>query len=249
MDTPPFQEPRRREDEPISHRARLPEKFPTGAPREAPNADRPGDYRIAIRTVEGEVDPGGEIRLEIFVIGYGVIRGSKLGFYPPPYFIDAEASKAFGDPVIAEGQWRWGAGEGITIGEAGFSTIFAGVQGDTWEESSRYIDIAPDPPDKERLGVAHITTETKIGEHAPIEMILKVRDGAPTGNHNLHVYFTYYNGSEWKTDSQTVVVLVRNWVRRHETVTVVVGLIVAATALIASLGSFILDLLSYLYNI
>ena len=72
-------------------------------------AKQPGEYRLAIRVSQAEIDPGGEVNLEIFITGYGEIRGAKLVFYPPQYFIDTHRSTVIadlkagekpGDPVV-----------------------------------------------------------------------------------------------------------------------------------------------------
>jgi len=229
-----------------------PPRFIAGKPpREAPNADRPGEYRLAVRATDAEVDPGDEIRLELYITGYGDIHGSKLAFYPPAYFIDVRSSRIIMDlkRVEAKGEVTilWGGREERLSEETGGTMVFPGFQMKTWERPTVFFDMPRDPArSKEtKQGPPNLFTEMKH-QHAPVELILKVRDKVPSGNHNIQLFFTYFNGSEWKSDSQSVDVLVRNWVRRHELSTVIVGVSAAILALLATIGSLIFDVLSYI---
>jgi hypothetical protein len=220
------------------------DRAPTAAPRMAPNADRPGEYRLAIRILDAEIDPGDELRLEIYIVGYGKIRGSKVSFRPPLYFIDPEGSKAVFGARGAGGRLLWG-GKQERMNPEGFTVLMSGLQKEGWEDTP-YIDVLPpEQADKDALGIATIATEKKYGA-APIGITLKVQDEAPTGTHNLQFFFTYFNGNEWKSDIQSVDVLVRNWVRRHELFTVVGGVLVALVALLATILSLVFDVLSYI---
>ena len=60
---------------------------PTTTPRTGPHALCPGEYRLAYRAVQAEINPGDMLQIEIYVTGYGEISGAKLAFYPPTYFI------------------------------------------------------------------------------------------------------------------------------------------------------------------
>jgi len=56
-------------------------------------------------------------------------------------------------------------------------------------------------------------------------MHLTTRASAPRGNHRLQFYFTYFDGSRWRTDSQSVDIVVRNWFQRHPVITWGVGVV------------------------
>jgi hypothetical protein len=220
------------------------DESPREAPRSAPNADRPGEYRLAIRIVDGEIDPGDELRIEVYVVGYGKIRGSKVSLHPPPYFVDAEKSKVVSTMRKVENRLLWG-GQEQRMDSEGLTIFMPGVQREMWEENTPYFDVYPhNEAAKNVLGIATIATEMKYGE-APIAMTLKVVDKAPTGTHTLQFFFTYFNGNEWKSDSQSVDVLVRNWVRRHEFATVLGGVLIGLIALLATILSLVFDVLSY----
>lgn len=53
-------------------------------PQNTAYADAPGEYTLVIRTSKPEIDPGDDVALEIHITGYGIIRGPKVTFYPPP---------------------------------------------------------------------------------------------------------------------------------------------------------------------
>jgi hypothetical protein len=118
------------------------DKSPTEAPRMAPNPDRPGEYRIAIRIVDGEIDPGDKLRLEIYILGYGKIRGSKVSFRPPPYFIDPEGSKGVFALREEEDRLLWGGQEQM-MGPEGFTFLMSGIRGEGWDDATPYIDVYP----------------------------------------------------------------------------------------------------------
>ena len=48
-------------------------------PRTGENADKPGCYELMIRSSSSVINPGDEVRLLVFVTGYGSINNPKLG--------------------------------------------------------------------------------------------------------------------------------------------------------------------------
>jgi len=87
------------------------ELMASNGPRRANNADCPGEYRLAVRAAGSEVDPGKEVKVEIFITGYGEALGSKLAFYPPQDFIDQEFSTLSWGPKSKEDGVVFGAFE------------------------------------------------------------------------------------------------------------------------------------------
>ena len=201
-------------------------------PQNARFANAPGEYKLAIRVSKAEIDPGGEVNLEIFVTGYGEIRGAKLVVYPPPYFIDLHTSKVIHDleageqpedPVVFGETEKTFEEVGSGEQEGVVHITFGGYKGDNWGFYSTFFDV---PPTDINGDVWVIATETRSGR-APITMPLKARCKAPPGDHNLRFYLTYYNGSQWKIDSQSVSITARAWFRRHEGLTWGVGITAA----------------------
>jgi hypothetical protein len=174
-------------------------------PRRARNAERPGDYRLAIRSRDVEAEPGAEIHVELYMTGYGEIQGSKLAFYPPPYFIDEDRSVVISDvekvPAKQKDHYivRFGGQtqrlSDVTSSEAGLVWTWRGIKLDRWEDHTHYFDLSAfrDPPPAEPVN--EIATEHKI-THAPLELRLRVKENAPPGNHSLRFFLTYFNGSE-----------------------------------------------------
>jgi hypothetical protein len=53
-------------------------------PRAGQFGDKPGSYKLAVRTVTPEVDPGERMIMKVMKCGYGEIAGTKLAVYPSP---------------------------------------------------------------------------------------------------------------------------------------------------------------------
>jgi hypothetical protein len=66
---------------------------PPDRPQKGKDAEEFGAYNLSIRALNAEVNPGDEIKLEVFITGYGTIRGAKFVFIPPVSFIDLEKSR------------------------------------------------------------------------------------------------------------------------------------------------------------
>ena len=202
-------------------------------PQNAEHADKPGEYRLAPRVRQAQIDPGKEIVVELYITGYGRIQGPKLVFYPPPFFIDEQNSKAFFDLGESESSGRLVFGKTERqLSEAGLTVVLAaGIQAPGWAESSLFFDLG------QGKATNQIATEAKQTK-APVELQLKTQAKAPAGNHTLQFYLTYFNGSEWKSDSQTVSIEVPNWWRRHEGWTFFAALV----AVVITLASLVLDI-------
>jgi hypothetical protein len=133
------------------------------------------------------------------------------------------------------------------IADTGFTSMLGGIKHPEWSEewTTLFFDTSSEnQPGK----TPQIATEATYGG-APFEIILKVRDKVPSGSHNIQFFLTYYNGSEWKVDSQTVSIFVRNLVRRHETIAWSVALIAGLSALAPGatlIVEFIVNLLRHL---
>lgn len=205
-------------------------------PRRARNADNPGEYRLAIRSRESEVDPGGELHIEIYITGYGDIQDSKLTFYPPPYFIDEERSSVAYDMRLEEGNVRFGAKKlpfNAITNNVGLVMTWSGLHISNalnWQKPTYYFDVDAFDSTREDKDLRGIATEYSLGGYAPLEFTLRVSEGAPSGSHSLRFFFTYFNGSAWLIDNRVTTILVRSWVRKYERLAVTAGLVLAVVA-------------------
>lgn len=212
---------------------------PSNQPRKGKDAEKPGEYNLVIRVLTPEVNPGDVIHMEVYITGYGKIRGPKFIFTPPPNFIDEDES------ALVHGFVRPEEGESISLNvlefggdlaklsEVGFIIRLTGITGHwvgddrevLWEEPSIFWDT--DVPYADQTPI--IATEQKRGR-AVMEIYLKTRKrpwwgrlpflrtepGIFPGTHSFQGHLTYFNGDQWKCASQSVNVTVPNFFKRHE---------------------------------
>ena len=163
----------------------------------APNADRPGSYRLAMRVNNGEIIPDSTINVELYIVGYGHIESAKLSIYPPPYLIDVDWTKfTHGIGEYGSG-YAYGAREDSFSGdEGGVIRLSGGVNpNSSWPSPSQFYDVTYDPNDS--IAVHVIASEIKSVK-APIEFLLQTRKKIPAGVHQLRFYLTYFNGEQWQ---------------------------------------------------
>jgi hypothetical protein len=132
-------------------------------PQESAFADRPGAYRLVITTPTSEIDPGEDIVLEIYITGYGTIRGPKVLFYPPPGSAMHMSSEGWAGLPMAMFRGLTGSGEVINLGgdeadPARWRDVFAD-------------DIDHDTTSSPRLDVSLIQSEAPI-RNPPIKFVL-----------------------------------------------------------------------------
>ncbi len=182
--------------------------------RNAEFAENPGEYRLAVRPSETEIAPGKDVNLEIYITGYGKIHSAKVIFYPPQSFV---------------------LGLIPTQANIGRIHVETGARARYWfaffEGDDAFADVRHQP-----LNI--IASEIGRGYNPPLRLPLRTRRTIPTGIHSLQFFLTYFNGSEWKTDSQSVSIAVPNWFRRHEGFTWVAGV----SAVVITLLSLALDI-------
>jgi hypothetical protein len=230
-------------------------------PRRGSNANCPGEYKLAVQTVKSEVDPGKEVTIDIFITGYGQALGSKLSFYPPQDFID-EQNSYMNYGLAHNGDGIMFGAEEVPFSQAGFGVtdvqvVLDGLKFDKWEHVTPFFDVVSFPSAGERgeegegeaqvekrYGTGIVATETKL-QRAPVEFHLTTRETAPRGNHNLQFYFTYFDGTRWRADSQSASLVVRNWFQQHPFITWGV----AVAGVVIGFSSLVLNVLVNLWNI
>lgn len=238
-------------------------------PQKTAFADSPGEYRLVCRTPKPEVNPGEDVTLEVFITGYGRIRGPKVVFYPPKDLVEH----------TGQGGWvvgRPGLGK-LMMTTRGFKhdllVVTLGVDEECrWLDHDAFVDQNPTSSDVSSIAAEHVQegnapitvtfgtkarrryAPTKSGFLGKLQVLgwrvsgkrrafwRRVRGRQrpherplSTGSHNFQVFFTYFNGNVWKTDTQLVSVTVRNLFQRHPYVTWGIGIFGAVIAL----GSFI----------
>jgi hypothetical protein len=232
---------------------------PSDHPQKGRDAEKPGEYNLVIRVLTPEVNPGDTIHMEVYITGYGMIRGPKFTFTPPPNFLDEDESRLIHGFVrpeegksISLNVLEFGGDEAklsevsFVIRLAGITGYFADDKDITWKEPSIFWDTDV-PPEYQTPMVA---TEMKRGR-AVVEIYLKTKKrlwwgdlpflrsepGIYPGTHGFQGHLTYFNGEQWKSSSQSVSVVVPNFFKRHEGITwvaAILGVLIAVAGLLAT---------------
>lgn len=220
--------------------------------------NRPGAYQLAIRAPKTEIDPGDDIILEIYVTGYGEIRGAKVVFYPPTNFVSytqVDGWAAVKAMIIGRGGARGLTNHAVII------PLAADERDDPYgwrsDTDPHGIDTSAIAAEARFSAPIRLTLGTKpqYVEPPPTGETSIIDTPIPPGNHTFQVFLTYFNGSEWKTDSQSVTVSVRNWFQRNYYATLVVSilgvgltLIALAVSVMVNLGA-LWDLISAIFHV
>jgi hypothetical protein len=184
-------------------------------PRAGQYGDKPGSYRLAVRTVTPEVDPGERMIMKVMICGYGEIAGTKLAVYPSPdSYVPEESSILHG--LRRDGTVLKYGRETQQFDPVGAVLVLRGLQaadaqGNACHHPTSFFDRHPNSSDTE---VDVLATETEL-DKAPVEIVLKIRSNIRTGLHGLQFVLTYYDGERWQTDKQIVSVQVNNFIQQR----------------------------------
>ncbi len=208
-----------------------------GAPQNREFADKCGAYTLVSRMSRAIVDPGDALAVELFITGYGAIRGAKLLVYPSPGIYDTSKSsltagcKVVGNRTVFGGQsWPMAPGCSFWI-DLGTT----GVANPRWKGPTLFFDVRPDTH-LIMTEMAFPWTPPEGDYHGPITLSLKLNDRAAPGAYDIRFVLTYYNGESWVTSAETAQFSVRTWYQRWETwcqTAAVAAALIALLALIA----------------
>lgn len=196
------------------------------------DSSKPGDYRLVIRNICPNINPGDGIKFEIYVTGYGKISNCKIGMFTSNSVFDENKSEAnYGVELIGK-ELRFGR-TSSKIPPSGFGVTIPDIieSSDKRYHASVFGDIA----ENEML----IGSETKAG-NALIEIKLKTSDKIQPGNYECMFYMTYFNGVEWKSENKHIQFTVKNILQRHELLFATLAATAAITAILSFIGKFLL---------
>src|SRR3989304_6708795 len=112
-------------------------------PRSAMFAEKPGNYELAVRALNPEVEPGGTINLEVYITGYGEIKGAKVYFLAPLKFIQTgKAIFGLTERTISDNvrEFEFGGREAF-LNEHGIIWIGITGFGASEQEATSFIDV------------------------------------------------------------------------------------------------------------
>jgi len=218
-------------------------------PRKAQNADKPGNYELAIKVLNPIVNPGDIINLEIFFTGYGDIDGVKMAFFPPTNFVEECENSIVktglkGEKEINNRIKLLFGHQSESIEEWGFIVKIYGAISEKWKNSTMFIDRDLFDMTKEQDPVKSLITEVPLNQ-APFVVSIKTKKKVRPGIHTLRFFLTYFNGMEWKTSNDSVDIEIPTFYKRHEFMFWVIGAILA----LMSLSPLILNFLKMVFKI
>jgi len=211
------------------------------SPRTKPFAENPGVYKLLARTNSEHLDPDEDLKIVIFITGYGDIQAAKIVAYPSIESIDNSKSKIL--CVLRQGYYSHAIEGKLDLGGA---TIYLSCEG----SDTRFADV------KNKDSNLQILTETLISapddtSHAPVTLDLKLKKEIRSGQHKLSFVLTYYNGEAWCNSETIVQFTIRNLYQRNEMLIwglgfglTIAGFLVSCVALYFSWSSYLLELKS-----
>lgn len=197
------------------------------SPRSKEHGEKDGHYDLLTRIDNAVTSPGGKIKIQIFITGYGEIDGAKIIFYPSPEVIDIKKSTITKDlrPVAPPNVPTWGGNTHPVSAEAWLIAFTGGWNPGQFKKPSMFFDISKEGN--------FISTEMMQPEPtAPIEVDLHIKKTAKAGTHYLNLGFTYYNGSQWSGSNISIPFTVRNIFQRNELIFSTLGIIATIATII-----------------
>ncbi|SDY39806.1 hypothetical protein [Hymenobacter psychrophilus] len=189
--------------------------------RRGENGDKTGKYELIARIYDANIDPGDTVVVDIYITGYGQIANSKLALYPPISILaDSGSAVSYGFDYQQE-RVRWG-GHTTAVSERGIVLPTAGPDDEPWPGYTRFFDVSEDPAPR-------IVTEASQGDNgtAPYTLNLRLSSRAKSGDYNVTLVFTYFNGETWQTSRADPKFAVRNVFERNERVISILGVLAA----------------------
>lgn len=202
-------------------------------PQNASNAEDPGAYRLSIQSQVRAVKPGTEVKLHVFLVGYGRLDAAKVSFFAPPLFLDENqslVSHSLGESP-SDGRLIFGVIDSPVTKSSAVILTSGGLEKDGWRAPSLVFDF-PKPARGESVGVT--VAETAL-RNPPLVYKLKTMGKVKPGSYQLELFLTYSNGFHWETNSSQCSIVVASWLERHELLAWSVGTMIA---LIAALIAF-----------
>lgn len=194
--------------------------------------DKPGSYELSAVLDKTDVSKGENLKVDIFITGYGIIESPKMSIYPSSSILNSDSKIYTSLSKINDSLFSWG-GNSITFDNLTTILLTGGITLFDGDDSVRYtifMDVFP-------VGNSNlIYTETSLSNKGPVSIDLKIKENTDPGEYKIKFYLSYFNGIEWKLSQTHIEFRVNNWVEDNPVLVVVLGLVFAFLAL---LGNFI----------
>lgn len=212
-------------------------------PQVESNWDKPGCYEIAAVLSKSVLKKGDSVDMRIFVTGYGICKDTKFYFNCSSPIFESESKITSGIGLVMEGGFKekliYETTETIFGDYNRYSAHIAGLNPyKKWEYMSPFFDINARSRHSHR-----IMTEMNINGNGLINGHLKLLESANAGDYTFDIYFTYFNGQEWKISKNSLPFHVNYWYENYSSWAFIFGIISSV-----GIGEFVKRFLIYLFE-
>lgn len=210
------------------------------APRSGEYATKPGSYEHIIQIDNQVLDPGENLKIEVFFTGYGFIESAKFMYMPSPKFIDPDKSRIRAGLKQSTNGFvgflsDWVELSSIRTNQEGHVIGLTGLKMDSWADDSQPTLFL----DRSNQGMTEILwTESRV-PNAPIEFEFRIDNNARPGDYTIDFGFSYYNGEKWISTQTTKSFHVRGIFERHAGIVAVIGLVASFAAVVGLLAQVV----------
>ncbi|WP_152442313.1 hypothetical protein [Pseudomonas putida] len=193
----------------------------------AENCRAVGSYSLVTVINNPIINPGETITIDQYISGYGLGSGVKVVHYPSSDVFDVKNSYVSFNPKFnGDDPITWGGIQGQPDETGG--TLIMGPMYRTG--SGELVTFCDADANSNRNS---IITERKLGEKPPFHYLFKTKNTAKPGPYKISFVFTYFNGENWQSSTETVEFKIQNYFEKYNTVIS----ILAAAALITTIFS------------
>lgn len=188
------------------------------------DSNKPGNYEVTMRASKVILNKGDSLSLDIFFTGYGLIGNSKIFLITSDSIFSNKSEFSFDiRRNFEKNRYEFGAHKIPMFKD---NMIFASLSGldipdSTWHYPTMFFDA--DTAIESNM----IFTEQYSGQKAPFGFNLISRKNAEGGDYNIKIYFTYYNGIEWKSSTDNVSIHINSTFEKYQNPLAILGLVFA----------------------
>jgi hypothetical protein len=192
------------------------------------NADRPGSYNLAVLLNKQSLNSGDSLKINVFFTGYGKIGLSKVYINLSELIFDANSN--FSSSLSHENNlFQWGGQISKTNLDHGMVINMSG--GFSWHHNDTTIKYGLYLDHDSRPDNIAIITEDYIN-NAPLTFNLKLKNDAKPGIYTMGLYYTYFNGIEWKGTTTEVEIKVNSFFEEHSDGFTILGFLIGIISII-----------------
>ena len=151
------------------------------------------------------VNKGGEVNIDLYVSGLGMIKENKILLRIPPELLDSN------NPGQIE------AGEIVCVGEnsstvdAQFKPYTVGITNmEITLSDCTFMAIVDENSMERTLKAPMLLSERDNNDYAPIHIKMNIAKNAPPGDQYVYLVFTYTDGTKWYQDKEKIKIHVNN---------------------------------------